>query len=157
MSPNSVTDTHCHHTLGIKHGCHSNCYNVNNPVTGNYQLYWCVDPGLVHEKSGYMFGGLYSPISVNPLTQVRTCPNYFYPLRFKEDTHVCVSDDYELGYALSAPFAGFQSCTAGNPLATKSSSGGLKMWFGLLDVDPNMWPHRCPTGYTQHLASVERT
>jgi len=150
-------DTHCHHTLGIKHGCHTDCYNVNNPVTGNYQLYWCVDPGLVHEKSGYMFGGLYSSISVNPLTQARTCPNYFYPLRFGEDTHVCVSDDYELGYALSAPFAGFQSCTAGNPLATKSSSGGLKMRFGLLDVDPNMWPHRCPTGYTQHLASMEQS
>ena len=150
-------DEHCHHFLGIKTSCHTDCYNVNNPVTGNYKIYWCVDTRLVQEKSGYMFGGLYSSISVNPLTQTRSCPNYFYPLRFGEDTHVCVSDDYELGYALSAPFAGFESCTAGNPLATKSSGGGLKMQFGLLEVDPNAWPHRCPTGYTQHLASMEQS
>ena len=150
-------DTHCHHFLFIKTSCHTDCYNVNNPVTGNYQLYWCVDPGLVHDRSGYMFGGLYSSISVNPLTETKSCPNHFYPLRFGEDTHVCVSDDYELGFALSVPFAGFESCTAGNPLATKSSSGELKMQFGLLDVDPSMWPHRCPTGYTQHLASMEQS
>ena len=150
-------DEHCHHFLWIKTSCYTTCYNVNNPVNGNYQLYWCVDPGLVQEKSGYMFGGLYNSISVNPLTQTRSCPRYFYPLRFGEDTHVCVSDDYELGYALSAPFAGFESCTAGNPLATKSSDGSLQMKFGLLEVDPNTWPHRCPTRYTQHLASMEQS
>ena len=81
----------------------------------------------------------------------------FYPLRFGEDTHVCVSDDYELGYALSIPFAGFESCSVGNPLSTKTSSGELKMNFGLLDIDPSTWPHRCPTGYTQHLASLEQS
>ena len=120
-------------------------------------MYWCVATGEVPDQSGYLFGGLYNSLAVNPLTQARSCPNYYYPLRFGEDSHVCVSDDYELGYALSAPFAGFESCTAGNPLATKSSSGKLKRSFGKLDVDPNAWPHRCPTGYTQHLASMEQS
>ena len=148
-------DEHCSgHWFWKK--CHDDCYNVNNPVTGNYNIYWCVATGPVPENSGYMFGGLYSSTAVNPFTQTASCPNHFYPLRFGEDTHVCVSDDYELGYALSAPFAGFDSCIAGNPLATKSSSGSLRMQFGLLEVDPNAWPHRCPTGYTQHLASMEQ-
>ena len=149
---------HCHHFLGIKHGCHEVCNQINNPVTGNYQTYWCVDTAMVvPEKSGYMFGGLYSSVDVNPLTHARSCPNYFYPLRFGEETHICVSDDYELGYPLSIPFAGFQSCSAGNPLATKSSTGELKMSFGMLEVDPSTWPRRCPTGYTQHLASMEQS
>ena len=150
-------DHHCHHFLGIKHGCHTDCYKVNNPVSGHYKMYWCVATGDVPDQSGYLFGGLYNSLYVNPLTQARSCPNYYYPLRFGEDTHVCVSDDYELGYALSAPFAGFESCTAGNPLATRSSNGRLKRSFGKLDVDPNAWPHRCPTGYTQHLASMEQS
>jgi len=147
---------HCSGALFWKK-CHKDCYNVNNPVTGNYKLYWCVATGLIHKDSGYMFGGLYSSTAVNPLTQTASCPDHFYPLRFGEDTHVCVGDDYELGYALSAPFAGFDSCTAGNPQATKTSSGGLRMQFGLLEVDPSTWPHRCPTGYTQHLASMEQS
>ena len=149
---------HCHHFLGIKYGCHPDCNEVNNPVTGNYQMYWCMDTALVvPDKSGYMFGGLYSSVIINPLTHAKSCPNHFYPLRFGEDTHVCVSDDYELGYALSIPFAGFESCSVGNPLSTKTSSGELKMNFGLLDIDPSTWPHRCPTGYTQHLASTEQS
>ena len=147
---------HCRHFI-IKYDCHTDCYNVNNPVTGHYQTYWCVDTGRVHDNSGYMFGGLYSSIAVNPLTRTKSCPNHFYPLRFGEDTHICVSDDYELGYGLSIPFAGFESCSAGNPLATKSSSGELKMNLGVLKVDPSSWPHRCPTGYTQHLASMEQS
>ena len=146
-------DDQCHYLLGITYDCQQVCNKINNPVTGNYQTYWCVDTAMfVPGKSGYMFGGLYSSIAVNPLTQTRSCPNHFYPLRFGEDTHICVSDDYEFSYALSIPFAGFQSCSAGNPLATKSSTGKLK-----LDVDPSTWPHRCPTGYAQHLASMEQS
>ena len=154
----SYSTQHCHKhcTLWI-FNCHPDCDNVNNPVTGHYQVYWCVDTGRVGKNSGYMFGGLYSSIAVNPLTRTKSCPNHFYPLRFGEDTHICVSDDYELGYALSIPFAGFQSCIAGNPLATKSSTGELKMSFGMLEVDPSTWPHRCPTSYTQHLASMEQS
>ena len=78
-------------------------------------------------------------------------------MKFGEDTRICVSDNYELGYALSIPFAGFESCSAGNPLATKSSNGELRMRFGLLEVDPSSWPYRCPNGYIQHLASVEQS
>ena len=147
---------HCHHFI-FKYGCHTDCDNVNNNVVGKYQTYWCVDPRKVPAKSGYMFGGLYSSVAINPLTQAKSCPLHYYPLRFGEDTQVCVSNDYELGYALSVPFAGFESCNTGNPLATKSSSGELRMRFGLLEVDPSSWPHRCPTGYTQHLASMEQS
>ena len=154
--PSPHCEQRCHHFI-IKYKCHANCHNENIPVTGHYKTYWCVDTGRVSNKSGYLFGGLYSSIAVNPLTSNNVCPNHFYPLRFGEDTHVCVSDDYELGLALSIPFAGFHSCSAGNPLATKSSTGELRMNFGLLEVDPSIWPHRCPTGYTQHLARIEQS
>ena len=39
-----------------------------------------------------MFGGVYTLSQQNPLTGSRTCPPYFYSLRFGEDIWVCVSD-----------------------------------------------------------------
>ena len=59
---------------------------------------------------------------------------------------VCVSSDYELGYADSLPFAGFESCIAGNPLAASSFNAS---------EPPNNWPHACPHGYAQHLVAVD--
>ena len=59
---------------------------------------------------------------------------------------VCVSSDYELGYADSIPFAGFESCIAGNPLAASSFQ---------TSESPNSWPHACPHGYAQHLVTVD--
>ena len=153
MVPTYVTsqyDEECHHFI-IKYHCHKKCHNVNNNVIGNYKTYWCADKNGSH--SGYMFGGLYSSVAVNSLTKARSCPSHYYPLRFGEDTHICVSDDDELGG--SVPFGGFESCSAGNILSTKSSSGELRMSFGKLEVDPNSWPHRYPTGYIQYVASME--
>ena len=75
-----------------------------------------------------------------------TCPKYFTPLHFGEDVKVCVSSDYELGYAASIPFAGFESCIAGNPLAASSFNAS---------ESPNNWPHTCPHGYAQHLVAVD--
>ena len=50
-----ITQTcHKHCTLLIFH-CHHDCDNVNNPVTGHYQMYWCVDTRGVHNNSGYIY------------------------------------------------------------------------------------------------------
>jgi len=152
---------HCHFHVGwshISYQCHNDCADENHPITGHYETYWCVANEVVPDDSGFLFGGLYSSTQSNPLTKAMSCPSHYYPLRFGQDSHVCVSDDYELGYHLSAPFAGFESCRAGNPLATQKKAGGtIKMTFGKLPIDPNTWPHRCPTGYSQHLASMEQS
>jgi hypothetical protein len=81
-----------------------------------YRAYWCAAIGEVQPDSGFLFGGLFTKMSANPLTKTQGCPVRYYPLRLGEHMHVCVSDDYELGYRFSVPFAGFFSCKAGNPL-----------------------------------------
>lgn len=87
-----------------------------------YSTYWCVAEGQVPANTGYLFGGLYSKVLKNPVTQDHSCPLKFYPLRFGASMQVCVSDDYELGYQQSVPFGGFFSCNAGNPLGVKKST-----------------------------------
>ena len=125
----------------------------------HYSTYWCMATGT--DQSGLMFGGLYNSMSANPITHSMSCPNYYHSLLFGEDTHICVSND-ELGYAQSLPFGGFESCKAGNPLAlvnsssSSSSIANYKM-FGELEIDQSNWPHRCPKGYSQHLASIEQS
>ena len=137
----NVQHRECKHFLFFHH-----CFDKY--ITCNYQIHWCVATGEVGDDSGYLFGGLYSSISVNPVTQAKSCPNHFYPLKLGLDTQVCVSDDYELGYVLSVPFAGFHSCDIGNPLASK----------GLVNsANPSTWPRKCPTGYSQHLAVIEQS
>ena len=56
-----------------------------------------------------------------------------------------MSSDYEQGYTYSIPFAGFESCIAGNPLAAPPSYIN----------DPAKWPHACPHGYMQHLVTID--
>ena len=138
----NVQHRKCKHFFIFTH-----CYEEY--ITCNYQINWCVATGEVSDNSGYLFGGLFSSITPNPLTQAKSCPNHFYPIKFGLDTEVCVSDDYELGYALSVSFAGFHSCSIGNPLA---STNGL-----VNSGDPITWPRRCPTGYSQHLAVIEQS
>ena len=136
---------HCYLHIFKKH-CYQTCTTVNNYVTGSYQMYWCVAvKDVSSDNSGYLFGGYYSSRSTNPLTGAKTCPNYFIPVLFGDGTYICVSDDHELGKASSIPFAGFESCSIGNPLAARN--------FSRRDT----WPHKCPTGYTQHLVNVEQT
>ena len=67
-------------------------------------------------------------------------------LRFGEEGHVCVSNDYELGYQFSQPFTGFDSCHVGNPLAVPEAKRSSA---------PSTWPKTCPPGYSQHLAMVD--
>ena len=89
----------------------------------HYSTYWCASSGAVPSNKGYLFGGIYGNLSVNPVTQSHSCPAKFYPLTFGATMHVCVSDDYELGYKGSVPFGGFFSCQHGNPFAAGNLIG----------------------------------
>ncbi|KAL9987253.1 hypothetical protein ACROYT_G001529 [Oculina patagonica] len=131
--------------------CHRDCHGwwvfkscKDNCGYASYSSYWCVAEGQVPANTGYLFGGLYSETSENPVTQGHSCPLKFYPLRFGATMQVCVSDDYELGYQQSVPFGGFFSCNAGNPLARGHSN--LEM-FANQSISSG-WPKTCPTGYS---------
>ena len=119
-----------------RRGCHIDCINCRRYFKccyihcgyTTYSTYWCVAKRQVPVNTGYLFGGLYSEVMKNPVTQDHSCPLKFYPLRFGATMHVCVSDDYELGYQQSVPFGGFFSCNLGNPLGvSKSAASGQGM------------------------------
>ncbi|XP_031573634.1 macrophage-expressed gene 1 protein-like isoform X2 [Actinia tenebrosa] len=133
--------------------CHNKCGYAR------YNTYWCVATGAVTDHSGYLFGGLYTKIAMNPVTGTASCPPKFYPQRFgPEGMYVCISDDYELAAQYSLPFAGFFSCSAGNPLAfrkTAALASGLELERALYSAGSSSWPKRCPTGYSQHLAIID--
>ena len=137
-----VCQKHCS-WFGLK--CHENCYLQPYTTTVNYEAYWCVAPGHTAQNSGYLFGGFYTSSAANPFLGTKSCPRYYTPLHFGEDMHICVSDDYELGFPFSIPFAGFESCTTGNPLAATNPS---------MD-NPSSWPHACPVGFSQHMVAVD--
>lgn len=122
------------------------CRTVYGPQYSKayFDSYWCaaLTSAQIPNKSGYLFGGLYTAKISNPVTKTKGCPQFFIPLHIGEDIRVCVSDDYKRAYARSIPFAGFHSCESGNPLAVGN-------------VSTNVWPHECPIGYAQHLVSIE--
>ena len=128
-------------------------YSSNSLDVVFYKLFWCVATGKAHKKSGFLFGGLYNSVVINPLTQSQSCPNQYYPLNIGQNTKLCVSRGYEPSNILSVSFGGFESCSAGNPLAMPSDPNGL--YFTKFDT--SNWPRRCPSGYTSHLASIEQS
>ena len=142
-----VCNNVCHHCGFLGWGRCCECQSVLTPFlsAANYQAYWCAAAGEVEDNNGYLFGGFYTSTTSNPMTGSMTCPRYFIPLHFGEDIEVCVSDDYELGYAYSVPFGGFESCQAGNPLAASQK----------FINESSKWPHACPSGYAQHLVTVD--
>ena len=153
------TPQSCHRDC---HGCwlFFRCCNTNCGYA-TYSTYWCVAKTEVPLNTGYMFGGIYSKVLKNPVTQDASCPLKFYPLRFGATMHVCVSDDYELGYQLSVPCGGFFSCSAGNPLGLKKSAvsdsqGQPNLEMFVSQSGPSGWPKSCPTGYAQHLGAIEQ-
>ena len=124
------------------HHCHKNSPAYMS--VAHYKTYWCTaTPGVQtsHNKR-YLFGGLYTSSTINPITEAKTCPQYFNPLHMCEDITICISDDFEQGYAYSVDFGGFESCSVGNPTAAN-------------DSNQDNWPHICPYGFSQHLAAVE--
>ncbi|XP_061527857.1 macrophage expressed 1, tandem duplicate 1 [Phycodurus eques] len=131
----------CHdetYRCGIFHlsHCHRQVCQDNSYVrSAHINTYWCSVSGKAPEKSGYLFGGMYSPSLVNPITNTKTCPANFLPLKFLSDGQViCLSKDYETGTKYAVPFGGLFSCQSTNPLAGQQ--------------------HRCPGRFSQHLAAV---
>ena len=151
ISKKEVCDRICHHCglFGWSRCCQCMSAWVNVLSAANYQAYWCVAEGEVEANKGYMFGGVYTPKAINPVTQSMSCPNHFYPLHIGNDMEVCVSTEYELGYAYSIPFAGFYSCNVGNALA----AGKLKT--NNVTSKSSTPPKRCPKTYTKVLATVD--
>lgn len=122
--------------LGLSR-CHSRVCQDNYHVrSATINTYWCsVNTGKAPDYSGYLFGGIYSPSIINPLTNAKSCPASFIPLRFLSDNQmICVSNDYEAATRYSVPFGGLFSCQSTNPLAESK--------------------RRCPPQFSQHLASV---
>lgn len=117
---------HCHRQV-----CQDN-YHVRS---ARINTYWCSVNGKAPDNSGYLFGGIYSPSQMNPLTNAKSCPQNFIPVKFLSDGEViCVSKDYETATRFSVPFGGLFSCQSSNPLARSQ--------------------RRCPPQFSQHLASV---
>ncbi|XP_068994958.1 macrophage expressed 1, tandem duplicate 1 [Embiotoca jacksoni] len=131
----------CHnkrYSCGLFHlfHCHKlQCQDNNHVRIARVNTYWCSANGQAPGNSGYLFGGLYSPSLLNPLTKAKSCPPNFIPVKFLSDGQViCVSNDYETATRYSVPFGGLFSCQSSNPLARNQ--------------------RRCPPKFSQHLASV---
>lgn len=116
--------------------CHrQDCQDNYYVRSATIKTYWCSVNGQAPDNSGYLFGGIYTPSLLNPITNSKSCPTSFIPVKFFSDGQViCVSKDYEAGTRSSVPFAGLFSCDAGNPLANGQ--------------------RRCPPRFSQHLATV---
>lgn len=148
----------CHRCWLFAHCCH----DETRQGSAQYRAYWCVARGSVRQQSGFLFGGLYTSTVSNPLTLTKDCPLYFYPLKLGNDMKVCVSDDYELGFEYAVPFGGFYSCRSGNPLMLGNNSekllkSGPSLRAYLQKSGAGHWPKGCPSGYSQHLATVENS
>ncbi|XP_033827846.1 macrophage expressed 1, tandem duplicate 1 [Periophthalmus magnuspinnatus] len=117
---------HCHQQI-----CRDNYYVRSARI----ETYWCSVNGKAPDNSGYLFGGLYSPSMLNPITNSKGCPLNFIAEKFLSDGMVlCVSRDYERGSRFAVSFGGLFSCQSNNPLANNE--------------------RRCPPKFSQHLAIV---
>ncbi|KAK3090763.1 hypothetical protein FSP39_014439 [Pinctada imbricata] len=124
----SQTQTNCHSFLFFHY-----CTDHHLVGTVTYRTYWCFSK-FPPKNSGFLFGGLYTDQTFNPITKSNSCPKSFYPYKISVDIYVCMSDDYDIARDLSVPFGGFYSCSNPNPLASAKN------------------PKTCPDGYSSHLA-----
>ena len=153
----SQTRKKCHRCKMVHHCCSRKTYFEY----ATYKAYWCAPKDHAHENRGFLFGGLYTSTMYNPVTKDTTCPSRFYPLQLLTDLIICVSDDYEQDLKNSLPFAGFFSCKSGNPLVLEAAT--ILKPTGSQDAftkytknqEPLSWSHECPSGFSQHLATVE--
>ncbi|KAL8182791.1 UNVERIFIED_CONTAM: hypothetical protein K2H54_001089 [Gekko kuhli] len=133
----------CHQDcLFWKTFCKLLCKDVFTASKVQFSAYWCAAGGQVPENTSYLFGGLFSAKTTNPMTNAQSCPSSFFQLKLFDQLKICVSRD-ERGQRYSVPFGGFFSCQVGNPLV--GSYNGT-------DSDP--YPKRCPAGFSQHLAMI---
>ena len=147
LTHKTTCEQKCKRCYLVKHCCH--CDNVWAPFLSiaHYTTYWCAALGNtnVRRDQGYLFGGFYNSKVSNPVTNSMSCPRSFIPLHMGEDTKVCVSVDIEEGSAYAVDFAGFDSCSVGNPMAHSAAT----------ELNKKHWPHLCPHGYAQHLVAVQ--
>ncbi|XP_072243874.1 macrophage expressed 1, tandem duplicate 1 [Leuresthes tenuis] len=124
------------HSCYLFFSCHSTrCQDNYHVRVARINTYWCSVNGKAPDNSGYLFGGIYSPSSLNPITKAKSCPPEFIPVKFLSDGQMlCVSSDYETGTRYAVPFGGLFSCESTNPLAKSQ--------------------RRCPPKFSQHLATV---
>ena len=151
VSKKSICNNVCHHChlFGWGRCCQCMQATINVMSAANYQAYWCVAEGKVESNHGFMFGGIYTTKSINPVSKAMSCPNHFYAVHVGENMEVCVSTEYELGAAYAVPFGGFISCQSGNPLAVSLS---MRQSGNLTSVNA---PKRCPKLYKRVLATVD--
>ncbi|XP_061178755.1 macrophage-expressed gene 1 protein-like [Saccostrea echinata] len=125
----------CHRCWAFFKCCHDKSYYGS----ATYTSYWCrAKPNTpVQENSGFLFGGLFSDRTSNFVTQSKSCPQFYNPMKIASNVYVCISDDYELGAKSAVPFGGFYSCQHGNPL-----------------VD-GKYAKSCPKGFSNHLATID--
>ncbi|NWU12772.1 MPEG1 protein, partial [Cephalopterus ornatus] len=133
----------CHNKCILGIFCHRKCQDVFWLSRVQFSAYWCAASGTVAPNSGYLFGGLFSTHSANPITGAQSCPSGYFPLKLFGELSVCVSQDYEAGAQYAVPFGGFFSCQAGNPLAGRHQGTA---------EDPHA--KGCPPGFSQHLALI---
>ncbi|NWU90167.1 MPEG1 protein, partial [Upupa epops] len=133
----------CHDKCILGIFCHRECRDIFWVSRVQFSAYWCATTGLVAPNSGYLFGGLFTTHSTNPITGSQTCPSGYFPLKLFDELRVCVSQDYEEGSRYAVPFGGFFSCQTGNPLVGQHQGTAEE-------------PHAksCPPGFSQHLALI---
>ena len=161
----------CHRCgfLLLRDCCHTSCQNIFHYSMVYREAYWCAAVQKVDKDSGMLFGGVYTSSEPNPFTGSQSFPHRFYAMPFGSHSHVCVSDDYELGYQFALPFAGFFSSSSGKPLAvphkrTQEKSGKTAPQVSPVHVERLLeghvegtlnGPQNCPRGYSQHPMAVD--
>uniref|UniRef100_A0A3P9ABW1 Macrophage-expressed gene 1 protein n=1 Tax=Esox lucius TaxID=8010 RepID=A0A3P9ABW1_ESOLU len=115
--------------------CDKVCGDAYHVRSARVETYWCSTNETTPAYSGYLFGGLYGPSLINPLTKTKSCPPNFIQMKLLSNgLIICLSNDYETTTRNSVPFGGLFSCQSNNPLAEDQP--------------------RCPPQFSQHLATV---
>ncbi|XP_023857680.1 macrophage expressed 1, tandem duplicate 1 [Salvelinus sp. IW2-2015] len=127
---------HCHGCWLLLTCCDNVCGDAYHVRSARIDTYWCSTNEATPEYSGYLFGGLYSPSLLNPLTKTKSCPpNFNIQMKLLSNgLMICLSNDYETSTRFSVAFGGLFSCQSNNPLAQNQP--------------------RCPPQFSQHLAAV---
>ncbi|MGH0176454.1 UNVERIFIED_CONTAM: hypothetical protein FKN15_072775, partial [Acipenser sinensis] len=98
----------CKTTFWFFESCKQVCGDIYRVRKAHFNAYWCVvTQKQVPSLSGYLFGGLYTSASPNPLTKSQSCPAGFAELKMFDGMKVCESNDYEMQAGKFSPVRGF--------------------------------------------------
>ncbi|GFR73421.1 macrophage expressed protein [Elysia marginata] len=103
---------------------------------------------------GFLFGGTFTSKVPNLLTSAKTCPRGFLPLSVGEDISICVSDGGHEATSQAVKFAGFFSCSAGNPLSVRYTTLNSPLLLHTYSRGPTAWPKQCPSGYSPYMTAI---